>query len=374
MGESAGAVSVGNLINTYPDDPPFRAGVLMSGSSVVKIPPPLANDDTETWDTLVELLNCTSTSDEVMACMRDVSVEAIRETMDDNALVFGEPVMDENAVISDTAAAWLTGNVAKVPILIGSTQDDGSFFVYNSPATVYEFVVATFGVNELGQLVDSLYSEGGPGVPGLTTDQQILSKLVTDFLFACSSGFAANMTTTLLDVPAWQYVFNATVPSNTFEEWPELGVWHSSEIAMVFGTYPREGSDELEARLSESMQKMFADFIKNPKQGPGWDQYPRVAVLGVSDTDVTTTMEDMNTLNPVCQQWDVAYLTQMASVSRLSPEDLAALPDGAAGNETGSGTDNAGEIADETSTASQPSFCGRSVIAAGLLGFAAILY
>lgn len=35
MGESAGAMAVGNFINTYLDDLLFRAGVLQYGSSVV---------------------------------------------------------------------------------------------------------------------------------------------------------------------------------------------------------------------------------------------------------------------------------------------------------------------------------------------------
>src|SRR3954463_10583477 len=109
MGESAGAVAVGNLINTYPDNPPFRAGVLQSGSSLVKIPPPPSNSDTTTWDSLIGHLNCTDTSDEgILACARAVPADTLVGILESNSLVFSEPIQDNVTALQYPAVSYLT--------------------------------------------------------------------------------------------------------------------------------------------------------------------------------------------------------------------------------------------------------------------------
>ena len=48
-------------------------------------------------------------------------------------------------------------------------------------------------------------------------------------------------------------------------------MYHTSEIGIVFGTYPQEGSTPTQRELSRTMQKAWADFAKDPDAGPGWD-------------------------------------------------------------------------------------------------------
>ena len=317
MGESAGAMAVGNFINTYPDDPPFRAGVLQSGSSVVKIPPGALNNDTTLWINLTEQLNCTDKSDSgILDCVRAVPADTLRRIIDDSALAFGDPFMDNVTVLEYPATVWATGNVAKVPILIGSTKDDGSVFTLAAGDNVTAFIEASFGVGStLSQMIEQLYPTDPTTTAGLTTSQQIIAQIATDVTFRCTSGFVANLTSTLVDVPVWQYVFDALVPSNTWEAYPQLGVYHASEIALTFGTYPRENSTETEARLSRSMQKQFADFVKDPVKGPGWSQWPDVAVLSVSEGDAVTTVEDVRELDAICIAWNGLYSAALASTS-----------------------------------------------------------
>lgn len=309
MGESAGAVGVGNLINTYPKNPPFRAGVLQSGSSLVKIPPPPPNNDTRIWNALIESLNCTNTSDSgILACARAAPAQTLVNFMESVSYGFGEYAQDNITVLEHPAPAWLTGNVAKVPILIGSTANEGSTFALSAGNNVTAFVEGTFGTgSEVSRILLQLYAPGSPATIGLTTGQQIISQIVTDSTFRCTSGFVANWTSTLLRVPVWQYMFNASVPSNQWDEYPTLGVYHTSELAVLFGTYPKNGSTDVEARLSMSMQKQFADFIKNPMGGPGWSSWPQVGVLGVDIKGAVTTVRNASELNWVCAVWDLLY-------------------------------------------------------------------
>lgn len=309
MGESAGAVSVGHFINIFPDNPPFRAGVLQSGSAVFTLPTAPPNNDSSAWDLLIQLLDCNQTADEaVLACMRTTPAEQIQQVMESNSLIFSEPYRDNVTALEYPALEWLTGNVAHVPILIGSTAQDGSVFTLAAGDDVNSFIDSTFGQgNELARTISQLYAPNSPATAELTNGEEIIAQIITDAIFRCSSGFAANMTATLLGQPVWQYVFDALVPSNTWEQYPDLGVYHSSEIPLVFGTYPRENTTAVEARLSNSMQKQFADFINDPNSGPGWDQWPQVAMLTVNESDPVVVTEHALNVNAVCLLWDQLY-------------------------------------------------------------------
>lgn len=340
MGESAGAMAVGNFINTYPDDPPFRAGVLQSGSSVVKVPPGMLNDDVTAWTSLVEHLDCSDASDGgIIACVRAVPAAVLKEIVETNAILFGDPFLDNVTVLEYPAEAWSMGNVAKVPILIGSTADDGSVFTLAAGDNVTAFIEATFGVgSSLSQTLGQIYAPNAPATIGLTTAQQIIAQIATDATFRCTSGFVANLTSTRLDVPAWQYVFDALVPSNEWEEYPGLGVYHASEIALIFGTYPRENSTESEAALSRSMQKQFADFVKDPQRGPGWSQWPDVGVLSVSEANAVTTVEDVRDLDAVCAAWDQLFALALSSTSTATANFSDSASQTSPSTASGSGT------------------------------------
>lgn len=266
---------------------------------------------------MTEQLNCNETSDSgILDYVRVVPADTLRTIMDDNAMTFGDRFMDNVTVLEYPATVWAKGNIAKVPILIGSTKDDGSVFTLGAGDNVTAFIEASFGVGSaLSQIIDQLYATDPTTTAGLTTGQQIISQIATDVTFRCTNVSVANLTSTLLDVPAWQYVFDVLVPSNTWEGYPELGVYHASEIALIFGTYPRDNSTETEARLSRSMQKQFADFVKDPVRGPGWSQWPDMAVLSVSEEDAVTMVEDVHELDAFCIAWDGLYTAVLSSTS-----------------------------------------------------------
>lgn len=324
MGQSSGAVGVATMVNTYPYDPPFRAAVEMSGSALVRPNPPLPNDDHSKWENLYARTDCPSDAndEEQLACIREKSADELQRIADINSLMFGEYMLDDSTYLAKPALAWASGSIARVPLLIGSTADDGSILTVFSNTTIEEYVTAKIGDSNASQQILALYSDGGRAVTGLTSEGERLSQLATDFIFRCSSNFVANVSSSHLQVPTWQYDWNAIVPSNTFTGLEAIGAWHGSEVPIVFGTYPIETSNEAEINLSRSMQKQFADFVKDPEAGPGWEQWPQAATLTLKQDDAETIVEDVSQVQGQCQAWDVVWWAQIAEQLGVDIEDV----------------------------------------------------
>jgi carboxylesterase type B len=337
MGESAGAMGVGHHINTMIENPPFRAAIEMSGSSIATAPQLGESDPDAPWRELLQLLECDEDDeDEVLECIRAADARNIQTLINENGIQSNQFTQDNVTVLERPDVAWAAGKAARVPLMIGSTKDDGSIFVRDAAVLAdasgfdIETLLATMQVPEdQEKIILQLY---GPDSPygNFSTAGDVLYAYSTDATFRCTSGFVANLTSNILGVPVWQYVFDSLVPSNTWEEWPEIGVYHASELPLVFGTYRRDNSNDLEAALSRSMQKQFADFIRDPQQGPGWAQWPEVGVLTVDNGEVVTPTEDVRELDPICQQFDMVFAAQLPALAQAGSSNGSA-----AGGSTG---------------------------------------
>lgn len=122
------------------------------------------------------------------------------------------------------------------------------------------------------------------GSPGISNDYDAISAIATDLTFQCVSvpstpnnphlhlpqpaALHANATARI-GIPVWRYYFNASF-SNT-QAYPQLGAFHSSEIPLIFKTYPKPNTTTQEYALSSFMSGAWARFAKNPLAGPGWN-------------------------------------------------------------------------------------------------------
>ena len=120
------------------------------------------------------------------------------------------------------------------------------------------------------ELVSAIEAAYPLGEAGLRTPYDQLSAIVTDYIFQCPAAKWVNDTASI-GIPAWRYYFNASF-ANT-QPYPGLGVFHSSEIPMIFGTYRYNALNTTtqEYALSNAMQSAWARFAKNPAGGPGWN-------------------------------------------------------------------------------------------------------
>ena len=103
---------------------------------------------------------------------------------------------------------------------------------------------------------------------------------------------------------------------------------HAGELPLLFGTYVRQNGTEVDASVSASMQKKFADFIKNPQSGPGWEQWPQLGVLGISDGQAVTTTHDAMDYNPVCAEYERLWMTTELTALTQSPQLQDSANDG----------------------------------------------
>src|SRR3954453_22931023 len=68
------------------------------------------------------------------------------------------------------------------------------------------------------------------------TDERLKSRVFTDHTYTCTTPALAK-TANKASYKVWRYYFNASFPNT--QPFPGAGVWHTSEIDLIFGTYPR---------------------------------------------------------------------------------------------------------------------------------------
>lgn len=172
FGESAGAISTDLHVIMTPDNPPFRAAIMQSGSAT------LTWGESTGWALLVEGLGCKNTSSQLL-CLRKKKASEIKDYIERNMLSF-LPVIDNVTTAADLQERRLVGQIAKVPIMMGATSEEGRLFVafVGGLGTVDEFLHSTFpNMSELHAALRTLYPLGSPN---LETDFDVISAIYTD--------------------------------------------------------------------------------------------------------------------------------------------------------------------------------------------------
>lgn len=278
FGESAGATSVDDLITTMPNNPPFHAAIMESGSASFGVSSSLLGSAVSPWATLMSKIGCKGSPAKQLKCARSAKASTLLSIEEHLALDFA-PIGDNVTQLSNPTAARISGNIAKVPMMNGNNLNEGRVFTVGQ-TNLTKFLLSTFP--GAPQAFYTELTDAYPvGSPGLNNTFDVIAQIYTDFGFWCPTANVANSSATQAKVPTWRYLFNATFPNTQL--FPGEGVYHSSEIVEVFGTYPVSGATPFEKSLSQYMQKAWADFAKNPTGGPGWAAWPNVAVLGGSD-------------------------------------------------------------------------------------------
>ncbi|KIX01546.1 uncharacterized protein Z518_09272 [Rhinocladiella mackenziei CBS 650.93] len=292
FGESAGGGSVDVLVTTYPENPPFRAAIIESGQATSYVN--TTNAPTG-WLALAAALNCTTTHPHSnLTCLRNQTASTLKYTIEHLALPF-RPVTDNATTLRYPEDARLNQSIAPVPILAGTNADEASLFVVGQ-TNASAYVESLFpNQPKLNNAILAAY-------PASSAEQVV--EIVTDFTFQCPVGILTNDSRTA-GFSTWRYYYNATFPNVNLTGLPDAGVFHSSEISIVFGTYSRTNATEDERALSQYMQNVWATFAKNPQGGPGWESVPGVAALG--SNGVLKTMTTAGKLDTRCPLYRDAY-------------------------------------------------------------------
>ena len=171
-GESAGGISVATQLVAYGGKGGrdlFRAGILVSGFSH-GVDPVTVNSTQAGYNALVSRANCTGASN-TLACLRSAPLSAIYPI--ENSLARWGHMIDGDLIRRPPAYEVADGNIARVPILLGSNSDEGLFYVNAAnffPNTTAELVFLmkvvfpAFSDDIITNLLD-LYPLDGPAPP-----------------------------------------------------------------------------------------------------------------------------------------------------------------------------------------------------------------
>ena len=217
----------------------------------------------------------------------------------------------------------------------GTNAQEGRVFEYGQ-TNLTKFLNSQFGVTvpNLVPIIEAAFPVGS--TVGVNDSYDIISATDTLFNFQCGQALWANETAAQ-GVPVWRYFFDAAFPN-----WSPLsgllGIYHSSELPLVFGSqsastplllhlliktaYPggpvvplTSGPSGLiptnlpptaqQEALSSFMNGAWAKFAKNPMAGPGWNALGTfggvdIGALGSNGSSgVTVISEAIDTQCPI---------------------------------------------------------------------------
>lgn len=283
-GESAGSISVFDHTvinggdNTYNGKALFR-GAIMDSGSVVPADPVTAPQAQTIYNTVVSNAGCSGSSDE-LACLRSVSYDTYLSAANSVPAIFSYRSLDlsylprpdpgNNFFPQSPEVLLESGAVAKVPIIIGDQQDEGTLFGLSQSnittnAQLISYLATYFpnnpnAVSDVTGLVANYPDEPLTGQPdgspfntgalyNLYPENKRLAAILGDITFTLTRRVYLSIIST--EVKAWSYL--ATYLAGT----PVLGTFHSSDILEAYGTLGETGVP------TETIQTYYISFINN---------------------------------------------------------------------------------------------------------------
>lgn len=248
------------------DTVPFRGAILQSGQTSFRSQPrPLTY---ERWGQLAAALNCSTSYSSNLTCIRAANATTIKSINEQQGLEFS-PVFDNRTFFVNAAERRAQGLIPSIPVLGGSNAQEGRVFQVgqNDSRPFLEQITAnnSAAIDAISAAYPLSGFDSGP------TPYDQLSQIYTEYLFQCPAGLWANASAAA-GIPTWQYYYNASFSSvQPVAGIQALGVYHSSEIPLVFGSYPPINETTQQYALLKTIQGAWARFAKNPAGGPGWN-------------------------------------------------------------------------------------------------------
>ncbi|KAG0664274.1 hypothetical protein C6P46_001738 [Rhodotorula mucilaginosa] len=339
VGHSAGAMSVG-LHQLYSGDRGLFRGAFMLSGAPTSFPVPWPHDAAaRTVHPLPGPAQCPSPVQrehgppqnvDLLECLRGLPIErlyeATRVLTDDspaNAWFPYYPVLEGEWEPEKEGGArpWLDvrpseritrGNYAKIPVVMGSVDDEGTRFIRPDIAegenefleVVKDIFDFTYGaVEELLEPILAYYPPDpkvgspfftGPETFGLSSNYKRLSSFVGDVLFQAPRRHFLRETPKDFGEDSWNYLYREPRAGAQ----ARMGIQHGADLPAWFG-HPDE-TDEPMLELSWDMTGYLINFVhKLDPNGPGLPRWPKFGMDRLTlqfQRDNTTVIEDSDRL------------------------------------------------------------------------------
>jgi para-nitrobenzyl esterase len=317
FGESAGAVDV-CLHMVAPDSAGlFDAVIGQSSGCTTYVPTSL--DVEEGVAAFTEEVGCADARDP-LACLRALPVATLlteapidggsEEPLPGGSFYQGgearwrfNPIVDGVIVPAQPRDLFAAGEVAEVPLILGSNTDEGTLFhVGEMPVETEEELVAALE-RRFGEDAAEQIAEAYP-VADFASPQAALERVTGDAAIVCATHDTARRAADA-GLPVWAYNFDYPIPIPGLEF---LGATHGAEIAFVFDTVDEVAQDTVGEAMRSRWTRFAATGTPNDPTAADWpaftpddDQRINFAV----ETDVVTDFRA-----DVCALWRSIYDAQ----------------------------------------------------------------
>ncbi len=269
FGESAGAWSQCAHLAMPGSRGLFARAILQSGacSDALYFTAETANAQ---GDELAAAVGCTGA--DVVACLRGKSADALASALPfKRGLllppgVWWGPIVDGVELPRMPLAAIRAGDFARVPLIIGTTRDEGTLHTMSYKEVTTDelagFVRGVFGDAAVARVVD-FYKRPTPKVA--------LTDIVTEGIFRCNTRRVARAATAH-GVPVYLYEWTHALDGPPHVH--ALGPTHSVDLFFVFDvTTVGIGPSAAEQPLVDLVQDLWGNFAHTGVPGHGWPRY-----------------------------------------------------------------------------------------------------
>jgi para-nitrobenzyl esterase len=279
FGQSAGSRSVSLLTLSPLADHLFHRAIAESGGPIIgsEYLTPAFNGDMAAVSgmgrQLSARLGCDTSSDE-LACMRSKTAMEVVTAADCRTSIFEDglffaPVFDGVVLPRDPAAASLDGSRPRVPLIMGSTGNEGTSYLRGEPGltrqTYETFLAARFGAKS-GEALTHFPAMSDADAP------RAIDRVITVAVNAQPARYLAR-SLERAGGKAYLYRFTrkpATARANA------MGAFHGVDLAYVFGNMKAsDGYTDVDRELSRQVMAYWVNFARTgDPNGPGLVEWP----------------------------------------------------------------------------------------------------
>jgi para-nitrobenzyl esterase len=273
FGESAGSGSVTALLVSPLTDGLFHRAIAQSGVAFAK---PLREAE-QAGEGFAKELGCEGEG--ALAALRAKSAKELLDAASITMNIFGEgafrfgPTIDGHVLPRDPVE--LMPAQRDVPLLLGTTADEGTIFVIQSPegATKASFeraVTSVFGA-QAGRVLERYPVERDADARGA------LARVIADAFFVEPTRAFARARAGLRS-RTFMYHFTRVSPGARMLR---LGAHHASELGYVFGTLQPLGTDAKDGALAATIASTWVRFARTgDPNGDGLPEWPAYTTEG----------------------------------------------------------------------------------------------
>ena len=270
FGESAGGMSVNFLLTTPLASGLFHKAVVQSGGGRSMMRSRKLRGDEDSAEArgvrLAKQFGVEGNDAQALAKLRAIPADELKLSMMrmGEANYVGGPIQDDKLVLGEPATLFAKGGGARVPVMLGATNNDIGFVQAKSLDELY----ALFG--EQAAAARAAYPSNGNDFV------QVLMRVGGDQMMVEPARYIARVLTAR-GQPVYHFRFSYVAESmrNT---WP--GAPHATEIPYVFNTVAaRYGKDltQKDAAMAKAVHEYWITFAKDGRpraeQAPAWAPY-----------------------------------------------------------------------------------------------------